>query len=170
MNEQWRDVPGWEGRYRVSDQGRVLSLSWRNTGKARVLDPRRPSASGYPCVNLAGVPVPIHGLVLAAFVGPRPSGMEACHANDDKRDNRLSNLRWGTRRENMADAERNGIRQRADRKRSRLLPDQVVVVRSLLAAGCSAREVAAKFSVSRGCILGIEQGRTWKWLKEGQPA
>lgn len=45
----------------------------------------------------------IHKLVLEAFVGERPSGMQACHGNGDKTDNRLVNLRWDTVKANHRD-------------------------------------------------------------------
>jgi hypothetical protein len=52
----------------------------------------------------------VHVLVLTAFVGPCPDGNEALHFNDIPDDNRLSNLRWGTRSQNNHDAIRNGHR------------------------------------------------------------
>ncbi|KKN85952.1 hypothetical protein LCGC14_0273640 [marine sediment metagenome] len=50
----------------------------------------------------------VHRLVLLAFVGPCPEGMEGCHTNDVGEDNHLTNLRWGTPAENREDARRNG--------------------------------------------------------------
>ena len=63
---------------------------------------------------LAGVIGAAVGL-LEAFVGPCPSGQEACHANDDPRDNRLENLRWDTRSANALDSVRNGTHHAARR-------------------------------------------------------
>ena len=50
----------------------------------------------------------VHRLVLEAFVGPCPEGMESCHADDDPGNNRLENLRWGTHAENCDERSRNG--------------------------------------------------------------
>lgn len=50
----------------------------------------------------------VHVLVLEAFVGPRPDGLQGCHWNDIKTDNRLENLRWDTASANMHDKVRNG--------------------------------------------------------------
>jgi hypothetical protein len=47
-------------------------------------------------------------LVLEAFVGPCPDGLEACHWDDDPTNNRLSNLRWDTSIANKRDMARNG--------------------------------------------------------------
>ena len=50
----------------------------------------------------------VHVLVLDAFVGPRPNGMQGLHRDDDHANNNLSNLYWGTQSQNMADRLRNG--------------------------------------------------------------
>lgn len=50
----------------------------------------------------------VHHLVLETFVGPRRNGMECRHLNGDPADNRLCNLAWGTREENVRDAIRHG--------------------------------------------------------------
>lgn len=50
----------------------------------------------------------VHTLVLEAFVGPRPDGADACHENGNRRDARLTNLRWDSRSGNVQDA----VRQR----------------------------------------------------------
>lgn len=50
----------------------------------------------------------VHQLVLLTFVGPRPEGLQACHKNSDRADNRLSNLVWGTRQRNARDRKKLG--------------------------------------------------------------
>ncbi|UJL29943.1 HNH endonuclease [Mycolicibacterium vanbaalenii] len=125
-SEQWRPIPGFEGYLEVSDQGRVRSLDrmtyvsksrggnpyWRRH-KGRILDQMTHPRGGYKYITLSGggkvrPNAKVHHLVLEAFVGPRPSGMECCHANDTPDDNRLVNLRWGTREDNEADKAANG--------------------------------------------------------------
>jgi hypothetical protein len=110
--EQWKDVPGYEGRYQVSDLGRVRSLDHRvrlvchgvettRLSPGRLLKPGR-SRSGHVSVAIGkGNSRLVHQLVLEAFVGPRPKGAESLHLNHDPKDNRLSNLRYGTRSENL---------------------------------------------------------------------
>jgi hypothetical protein len=119
LGERWLPVPGYEESYEVSDRGRVRSLTrvviTKNghsmTKAGRILRPgsRR---SGHLAVGLCSggeqQNVLIHRIVLEAFVGPCPGGMEACHENDIPFDNRLSNLRWDVRSANSADAVRNG--------------------------------------------------------------
>lgn len=105
--EEWCPVIGEEGRYEVSSHGRVRSLTRFVPGRqgvvqGRVLKPR-PTPTGYLRVGIARRDRYIHHLVLEAFVGPCPDGMECCHNNGDRGDNRPSNLRWDTRLGNCQD-------------------------------------------------------------------
>jgi hypothetical protein len=120
---EWQPVVSYEGRYEVSDDGRVRSLDCvvpnRYSGrpvKGRELKPWAKPPGGYLMVNLGHSDKrTIHRLVLEAFVGPCPIGQEALHANDIATDNRRENLRWGTRSENKIDAVRNGRHNHANK-------------------------------------------------------
>lgn len=114
MTEVWASIPGYEGSYEASSEGRIRSLDRVNSVgsqlRGRVLSPGM--NNGRPTVLLchAGVQstFQVGVLVLTAFVGPRPDGMECCHWNDDATDNRVENLRWDTRSANALDRVRNG--------------------------------------------------------------
>lgn len=99
MAERWRSVPGYEGFYEVSDHGRLKSL------RRGVLMSQSISSNGYYhnqfWVNGKAQTVYAHHLVAAAFIGPRPAGLDVCHANGNKLDNRLENLRYDTRQANI---------------------------------------------------------------------
>lgn len=123
MTEHWLPVAGRSGEYEVSDCGRVRSLQRRDsrgrTVNPRILKPQR-NTSGHLQVGLAtgkrGARLAlVHRLVLEAFEGPCPPGMEALHADDDPSNNRRTNLRWGTRSENTIDKVRNGRHNMARR-------------------------------------------------------
>lgn len=106
MTEQWRPIPGFPG-YEISDQGRVRSWRpWRGQPVPRIMRPL-PDRAGYlrvaPFRDGRNVFRSIHRLVMEAFVGPLPDGMETRHLNGDKTNNRLSNLAYGTRSENTYD-------------------------------------------------------------------
>lgn len=120
--ETWKPVPGFEGAYEVSDRGGVRALARLSSSGRRVhAKGLYPSAakSGHLYVTLRKNgerrKVGVHVLVLEAFVSPRPDGMDACHWNDNPADNRLPNLRWGTRSENLLDQVRNGKHHMASR-------------------------------------------------------
>lgn len=115
--EQWADVPGFEGTYWVSTEGRVLSRR-RHRSPGGLLTPG--SDRGYPTVALQALTQPrrtkhVHRLVAQAFLGPRPAGMEVRHLNGDAGDPRLVNLRYGTRKENAQDTLLHGHNYAANR-------------------------------------------------------
>ena|SRR3990167_3104124 len=109
-SEQWRPVVGYEGRYEVSDHGRVRSVWFRNkqTDRRRSIPLiRRLSADdlGYKRVSLCQALHSrtrlVHQLVLEAFVGPVPTKYEAAHLDGNPSNNSLGNLRWVSRSENQ---------------------------------------------------------------------
>lgn len=121
-DEIWRAVPGYEGAYEVSSEGRVRSLERLDSrGRRRhaMLRSLHVMPSGHFTLGLCKDAhrriAQVHHLVLEAFVGPRPEGMEACHRNDDPGDNRVENLRWDTRSANALDSVRNGTHHMASR-------------------------------------------------------
>lgn len=126
--EVWKDIPGYEGYYEVSDQGRVRSLdrvvtfperqrrkplgrdkcvrhkAHSRVMRGRIMQPtRRPSGHMSVCLFSQSVQSAeyVHRLVLRAFVGPCPDGQETLHLNHDPTDNRLCNLKYGTHLENV---------------------------------------------------------------------
>lgn len=124
--ERWLPVPDWEGLYEVSDHGRVRSLARtiiRSNGRPYSVPERilteRVGSMGYPQVSLCRDnkirQASVHVLVLEAFDRPRPEGHHACHWDDIKTNNHVSNLRWGTPSDNAQDALRNGHNHYAKR-------------------------------------------------------
>lgn len=113
---EWRPIPEWEGFYEVSNDGRVRSLARLNRrGIAVPSRIRRLSiakAGGYPTVSLcldgAKYQRTVHRLVMLAFVGECPRGLEVLHADGDPTNNRPSNLSYGTHAENIRDTVRHG--------------------------------------------------------------
>ena len=121
--ETWKPIPGYEGQYEVSDHGRVRSLTryvLRKDGrkilcKGQVLKPWRQN-SGHVAVRLSRRKrETVHRLVLEAFKGACPIGMEACHADDNPVNNHIDNLRWASHSANLYDQVRNGIHPQASK-------------------------------------------------------
>ena len=118
-DEIWRPVAGCEGQYEVSNLGRVRSLDRIGTQgtrwgrsmsvrlKGRILKPGT-VAGGYQYVKIGPVGALVHRLVLEAFAGPCPEGMECAHDDGNPANNHASNLRWATKIENQADRRRHG--------------------------------------------------------------
>lgn len=116
MVETWRDVVGYEGRYRVSNQGNVWSCLTNRLLHQQPIPNGKLQVTLIPATGKADKrTVYVHRLVLEAFVGPCPPGMVACHYNDIPDDNRLENLRWDTPSANQYDMVRNGRNHNANK-------------------------------------------------------
>lgn len=176
--ERWKPIPGYEGVYEVSDLGRVRSLdrieeyqridqysgriiTVHRRHRGKLLRPG-PAKSGHLSVVLGrGNSRTVHSLVLEAFVGSCPPGMECLHKNGKPWDNRLENLRWGTRSENLHDAVRHGQKPVGEAVHSaKLTREQVRQIRTKIGtASCSA--IAREYGVTDSAIRSIKDGRTW---------
>ena len=104
LGEFWLPAAGYATRYEISTFGRVRSLATR-----RILSLH---GTRYPTVTLGGHRVRVHVVMAATFLGPRPPGYQVLHADDDKRNNWIGNLTYGTPSDNLRDAHRHGVRRR----------------------------------------------------------
>lgn len=156
--EQWADVKGYEGYYKVSSQGRVSG--W----KGKVLNPQE-RRHGYLSVWLYApgkdrVQVSVHRLVADAFC-PNPNNCpEVNHINEDKKDNRAENLEWcshvqnchhGTAIRRRANKLRNGVRSKA--------VNQYTLGGKFIATYPSLAEAERQLGFGAGNILHCIQGR-----------
>ncbi len=177
MEEVWRDIPGYEGRYQVSDMGGVKSLAHtavrRNTLTGgvshvpvpeKILKPQVQKKSGHLEVKLGSNPaqhIRVHTLVMLTFVGPRPGGLEVCHNDSDPTNNRLSNLRYDTRSSNRIDMVKVG-----NEGRQILTVEDVHDIRDRLRRGESCSSIARTFGVHKSTISKIKSGKNFAWLTE----
>lgn len=119
MNEIWKDIPGYDGSYQVSNLGRVKNVGrWvksKGSGKRFVKERIRVLDYGqdrrYRCTTLSFKGKTkrhyVHLLVWEAFNGPIPHDMQVNHINERPWDNRLENLELATRKENCNWGSRN---------------------------------------------------------------
>ena len=168
----YKPVPGFPG-YRVGDDGSVWSCLARRGSYAYVPTDvwRRLKVNvtrGYLSLNLYGpngdrVCRAVHHLVLLAFVGPCPDGMEGCHRDDDRANNRLANLRWDTPKANAADRERNGKHPHGEEsKRAKITDDVVRAIRADHATGkFTLKQLSAKYGPHFTQISNIVRRKQW---------
>lgn len=110
MEEEWRDIAGYEGLYMVSNLGRVKSLNYNRTGQEGILKARNDSY-GYLQAHLykdgKDKGCAIHRLVAKAFL-PNPENYnEINHKDENKENNCVQNLEWCSRKYNVNYGTRN---------------------------------------------------------------
>jgi hypothetical protein len=165
--EVWRDIPGHEGRYQASSLGRIRSLDRTVTQlgrwgrpftrklKGQVLRPAGNKYNPHPYVVLghghAGSPV--HQLVAAAFLGPRPEGCDVRHIDGDATNNRANNLCYGSRTENILDVYRIG------RPWRKLTLDDIRDIYTRVRGGEKGVDLAREYNISQSAISAIKVGR-----------
>jgi hypothetical protein len=110
-----------------------------------------------------------HRLILEAFVGPCPQGQEACHINGVKTDNRITNLRWDTRKENGADRARHGTAKGSNHGGSKLIESDIHEIRSLRKKGLTLQAIAEKYGVSFQMVSQIARGTNWNHVQLEDP-
>lgn len=145
-------------RYRVGDDGSVWSI--RPAGWARMKPNLR---KGYLriCLCRDGKQKKffVHVLVLTAFVGPCPDGMQGRHLDGCRSNCALGNLAWGTPKENAADRDAHGTTARGQKcGRSKLTDADVAEIRRQLAAGRKQLAIGAAFHVHNATISHIHRG------------
>lgn len=180
MSVEYRPIAGCLG-YRVGDDGSVWSLwqkeflgsrngcrSFIGTDWNRMK--LRTNGDGYAEVGLKTSSgkqrtFRVQRLVLEAFVGPCPDGMEACHGPDHNRANcRLANLRWDTHARNIGDKYARDTIQRGEKHGAHKLT--AISVREIRALSrlriFKQKELAKAYGVCIQCIEAVCQRRAWK--------
>jgi len=175
MTEIWKGIPGWD-QYEASTLGRIKRIEGRTSNgrsrvRERILKPAAPQGYAKVVLNQGrAVTFKVDVLVLMTFVGPRPPGMESCHEDDDKLNNKLSNLRWDTHYANGQDALRNGLMQIGEQcHKAKLTEDDVRQIRREYRLGTTMRAsavwLARKYGISRGMVVDIVNRRYWKHVE-----
>lgn len=171
----WKDIPGYDDNYQASNRGHIRS-------KKRVVFKRHRSGvlmqqtypekilqgtlgrNGYSIIHISirGIKqqVGAHRLVLLAFIGPCPLGMEACHKNSIPNDNEPENLYWGTHEQNMRDRKNRGKYPKGkEHPMRKLSPTQA---KSIMKSSEVGRVLAKKYNIGTSQISRIKRGKSWQ--------
>ena len=155
--ENWINVVDFEGIYEVSNYGNIRSTKNKQLKKITF------DAHGRPYLGLwknnKQKIVRPHKLVLEAFVGKAPQGMECCHNDGNQQNNRLENLRWDTPKNNHVDKLKHGTSNTGERCNwAKLTKAQVIAIR---ADTRTQKEIAAEYGVQQSQISRIKNGVRW---------
>lgn len=171
MPDEMKPIPGFphyfvtrDGRVwsapRVDGLGRAIGGLWlkpgrQNTGHLKVILRR----DGKSFNRL------IHQLVLGAFLGPCPEGMECCHYDGDPTNNHIDNLRWDTHSNNALDSVKHEVFSdyRGERHpQARLTELDVLWIRILSKCGVRQVDLARLHEVTPQHIANIVDRKTWR--------
>jgi HNH endonuclease len=181
--ENTKDIPDFPG-YRASQDGKIWSCwvvrgpghgtangPWHELVPSRQIKKNRPGRYVRVCVLVKHRgkkrTIPVATLVLFTFIGPRPEGLEARHLDGDSQNNVLSNLAWGTSKQNGEDKVRHGTQWRpvGSKCKTAILSDEdIPVIRKLAADGIPQYKIAKQYNVNRVTITHVVTRRSWRHI------
>ena len=179
--EEWRPIEGYEGFYEVSNLGQVRSLDrvvedsrGERKLKGKLLKQLQKNA-GYYGVGLWKEgkikQAKVHRLVAIAFLGQPPEGHVVCHGPKGSQCNEITNLSWGTMKQNLGpDRVRDGTDNRGEKSsNAKLNSRQVRVIRRLIESkSMTQEEIGNIFGVTEATIRDIKTRRRWGHLESNE--
>jgi hypothetical protein len=168
VEEVWKQVPGYEGIYSVSNLGRIRrEVAYRNHWYKRdgILTPwisskKRLLVELYK--NQTSITFSVHKLVMLTFIGECPSGFEINHKDGNPQNNYLENLEYVTPEENQKHAIINKFHIFGERHgMSKLTEQQVLAIRK---DSRSLKEISREYGVAISTVSDIRIKRTWAHL------
>lgn len=164
--EDWVWVEGYEGHYKVSNTGKVLSIK-----SNKILSLNRITKDGYNYVALSknnkAKEFKIHRLVAIHFIPNTKNKPTVNHIDGNKQNNSVENLEWATREENMQHAYDLGLKEMhkgSKHSRAKLTNEQVVEIKATYQRykrGFGSVALAKKYGVESSTILRIVQGKRY---------
>lgn len=175
-DEEWRPVPGYEGRYEASSLGRIKALAITRVVGGRCHQRKEKllrltaTNTGYYVVTLyndEGKPrrIGAHQVIARTFIGDRPNGAHVLHGDGSRTNNAAVNLRYGTPADNAADARSHGTWLRGERTRSVKLTAAVASALKALQGRVPQLWVAKATGLRQSSVHAAMTGATWKHVQ-----
>jgi len=173
--ERWKEIPWTKGMYQVSNLGQIKSMPRQIVRKngikltipGKIMTPTIGNQYGhlYVSIRVEGKHFykTVHKLVAEAFLGPCPKGKECLHGKGGKQDNRVSNIRYGTRKENHADMQKFGNPNY--RGSPKLTEDDLKKISKHRKRGLSYRKIGKIMGYDNSTINRAHRGVTHKAMK-----
>lgn len=175
MEEIWKRIPNYS-KYEASNLGRIKTFNWKGSGKEKVMTPAH-DASGYLRTVLIRddgkyTTVKVHRIICQTFLDNPEDKPCVNHIDGIRDNNKLENLEWCTRSENMKHAFKIGNKsQKGERNTCATLTDeQVLEIRANYEYGKTGKkgktkqQIADEYNTTFSVIKRIVQNRTWKHL------
>lgn len=166
-----KSVPNWEGKYSADECGKIYS---DKTGKEMYTIKDK---CGYLLVQFFDSKekkrktYAVHRIIAKTFLGEKPNSEDTVnHIDGNKENNRVDNLEYVNRSEQMHHAYRLGLKKPVYNSNQKLTIEQVLEIKArykLGGRGNGAYSIAKSYGVSESCILNIVNERTYKWVNEG---
>lgn len=170
--EEWKDIKGYEGFYKVSNLGNIKSVDRiikRKTSEMKIKGRQMSQClgnSGYPminlCINGSCKRHLVHRIVATAFLSNPLNKAYVNHIDGNKQNTNLKNLEWSTPKENSIHAHVNGLANvgRGEKQHSsKLTVDKVKYIRE---SSKTIKELSMMFNVSKQAIRDVKMKRSWK--------
>jgi len=170
--EEWKPLFGYDGRYEISNFGQIINV--KRSRKPKLI-PQISKPYGHQYVQIIGIDNIrkkkfIHTAVLETFGIQRPNGMECRHLDGNSGNNHISNLKWGTHKDNVQDSIIHGTFHYAGKAgennaNSVLKERQVVEIKNLFKNSIFTNKIIAdKYNVTAAAINRIRVGKNWKHI------
>jgi len=170
--EVWKTIKDYP-EYEISNWGNIRS--WKNgvygiRSRPKRLKPAKDLHGYFRAAiskNNKSHTKKLHRLVLGAFVGPCPDGMEACHNDGNPGNNNVENLRWDTRKNNQADRKKHGTINSAKGERqgsAKLKDSDVIKIREMAKRGLYQVIIAERFNICIASVARIVHRKTWRHI------
>ncbi len=172
--EEWWAIPS-HPNYAASNHGQIKRLTSRTSGKAgKIRKQTKNFSSGYFILRLSDDGIiktyTVHSLIAETFLVKPKNDFQVNHKNGDKTDNRIENLEYVSRQENIRHSYRLGLQskeqnQGAKNGRAKLTETEVanIIAEADRSIGVNVR-LAKKYDVTPNNISRILSGKTWKHL------
>lgn len=174
QQEIWKDITGFEGLYQISSKGNCRNIIYRNQLKPEV------TKSGHLRVvlyNLKRNRKLLHRLVAIEFIENPHNKPCVCHKDNDPSNNNVTNLYWGTYKENTVQAVNDGRMNSVFTKghtysgkgqnnaRASFTNIQVLAIRDAIYHGYSLGSIGRYFKTTKGTIWKIKAGYSWRSVR-----